>query len=65
MSRCLQQGKGKNGAIIEQGDAVRMADGIIGTVESFHGGSHTSVTVRHAGYSYTMDTSEVSPVEKK
>lgn len=65
MSHCPQQGKGKDGAVIKQGDPVRMPGGTIGTAESFSGGRHTSVTVRHAGYTYTVDTDTVAPVEKK
>ena len=64
MSYCPQQGKGKNGVTITQGDSVRMPGGSVGTVESFHGGSHTSVTVKHAGYTYTMDTNTVEPAKR-
>ena len=66
MSHCPQQGKGKDGATVTQGETVRTSDGLVGTAESFGGGRHTSVTVRSgSGYRYTVDTDTVAPVEKK
>ena len=65
MSYVPQRGRGKDGAVIEQGDAVRTPDGMVGTAESFFGGSHTFVSVRSAsGHTYTYETVDVEPAKK-
>lgn len=59
-----QRGNGKNGKI-EQGDRVRLGDGVTGTVESFTGGTHQNVTVRsESGYTYTGPTHEAEKLDR-
>lgn len=65
MRRVPAQGNGKNG-IVTVGDRVTTKDGISGTLDSLGGGSHTFATIRDdAGYTYNVDTSDVSKKEIK